>query len=125
MYGTSSREISFPSKAEGCSPRGMLLLTDHVDRPEQALGDDRVHLAHVGSGVRRVHPLDVEGPRSIPVERDVDSRVPRDHVVLHRQDGRLVVSDPGDLRGNGCGLMTLREMGVKGEWMGGRRLGGR
>lgn len=67
-------------------------------------GDLGVDLAHVGAGVALAHVLDGEVPRAVAVVRHADAVVARDHVVAHRQDGRPVALDPGELRGERRGL---------------------
>lgn len=73
-------------------------LTHDADVADLADGDLGVDLTHVRPGVALPHVLDGEVPRAVAVVRHADAVVARDHVVAHRQDGRAVALDPGELR---------------------------
>ena len=60
----------------------------------------RVDLAHVPPSVALLCPLDVEEPFVTGRAGQRDARVPSYHVVVDRQYGLGVDSDPGDLQGH-------------------------
>lgn len=64
---------------------------------ELRLGRGRVDLAHVAALVLLVHRRDVQEPRAVLVVRHADARIARDHVVVNRQDGRLLEVHPRHL----------------------------
>lgn len=73
-------------------------LTDNMQVSELRLGRSRVDLTHVATLVLFVYWGDVQEPRAVLVVRNADARVARDHVVVHRQDGRLLEVHPRHLR---------------------------
>lgn len=88
------------------------VLTHHVEDPELTLGHDGVHLTHVRARVRGVDAGQMQRPGAVAVVGDVDARVTRDDVFLHRQDGRLVEGDPRHLPAEGDAATVRRELSV-------------
>ena len=76
-------------------------LTDNMKVAEPGLGARGVDLTHVLALVTPLHVPDMQVPHAVPVVRHADPGVPRDHVVLHRQDGGPVVVDPRNLPNKG------------------------
>ena len=72
-------------------------LTNNMQVAQPGLGPGSVDLAHVLALVRPLHVPDVEVPHAVTVVAHPDPGVPRDNVVLDREDGRPVVVDPGHL----------------------------
>ena len=60
-------------------------LTNNIDEPKSAFGHNGVYLAHICAGVRGVHSVDVQRPRTVSVVSDIYSGISRDHVLLHCQ----------------------------------------
>lgn len=69
---------------------GRFMLTDNVHIAELRLGGDGVDLAHVAAVVLLLDVADVQEPRFVLVVLvvcDTDARIPRDHMIVHGQDG--------------------------------------
>lgn len=62
------------------------------------LGSSGVDLAHVSPFILFMHIRDVQKPRSVFVVGHADSRISRNHVIVHRQDGRLLKVHPRNLQ---------------------------
>jgi len=75
-----------------------LVLTHNIEVAELRLGADGVDLAHVAAAVLLLDIPDVEEPSAVVVVRHGYPWIAGYHVGMHRQDGRLFVVHPRDLR---------------------------
>lgn len=70
---------------------------------ELRLRRDRIYLAHIPALVLLLDVVDVQKPGPmliVLVVRHADPRIPRYHMVVHRQYGRLLEVHPRHLQGS-------------------------
>ena len=75
----------------------MKMLTDDVEVGGLGLGLGRVDLAEVAPAVGLLDVAQVQVPRAVVLVRHLDTWVARDHVIVHRQNGRPLEMDPRHL----------------------------
>lgn len=90
-------------------------LTDNMKVSELCLGGDRVYLTHVPALVFLLDIVDVKEPRPVLVMSHRDPRVPRNHVTVNSQDGRLLEVHPRHLQPTalmGYFMKSINETGI-------------